>query len=181
MHKEPITERALRVLFIVLILWFLFNLIGRPACADGAELSFIWNAPREVYAEKIDRFLVNYFSKCNPRKLANARKLAPVVIDAAERHNVNPAIIAAIVSYESTWKSGAVGKLGEIGLMQVNNRVIGDDPAEQLDAGIEMLKASHAKCGSVIGAISLYATGHSCKPYRGAELRVALAKKIEAL
>jgi soluble lytic murein transglycosylase-like protein len=174
------TKAILKIACFLLFIWLLVNLFVRPSCADE-EISFEWNAPREVYAAKLDRFLASYFANCNPRKLADARKLAPVVLDAAERANVNPSIIAAIVSHESTWKASAIGKLGEVGLMQVNNREIGADPVAQLDAGIDMLKRSYDRCGSVIGAISYYATGHTCKPYRGAELRVAMARRIEAL
>ena len=182
MDREPKRfNQMLRVLFVILFVWFLFNLFVRPAGCAESELSFTWAQPREVYAAKLDRFLVVYFDRCSPRKLNNARKLAPIVLDAAERHNVNPALIASIVSHESTWNYAAIGALGEVGLMQVNNKTLGQDPAEQLDAGIEMLKASYERCGSVIGAVSYYATGHTCKPYRGAELRIALAKKIEAL
>jgi len=180
-EMDPRDKALFKVVLILIFVLAIYSIFVRPAGSAERDLSFEWSQPREVYAAKLDRFLVAYFDKCSPRKLNNARKLAPIVLDAAERHNVNPALIASIVSHESTWNYAAIGALGEVGLMQVNNKMLGQDPAEQLDAGISVLKAAYARCGSVIGAVSYYATGHTCKPYRGAKLRVALAKKIEAL
>jgi soluble lytic murein transglycosylase-like protein len=178
---DPRDKALLKIVFILIFALLIYTLFVRPAGSAEREIDFKWNAPREVYNTKLDKFLTLYFSKSSPRKLINARKLIPVVLDASERHNVNPVLIASIISYESTWNYAAIGALGEIGLMQVNNKIVGKDPSNQLDVGISMLKDSYARCGSVIGAISYYATGHTCKPYKGAEKRIALARKIEAL
>jgi hypothetical protein len=177
-------ERQIAILKIVgmlIVLLLVLTLSIKLCMASESELSFNWNAPREVYAGKIDRFLVRWFDKCNPQKLKSARSVVPVLLDVAESEGVNPTIIASIISHESSWQPGALGKLGEIGLMQVNNKVIGSDPADQLRAGILMLKSAHVKCGSIAGAISLYATGKSCKVYRGAKLRIRMAQQIESM
>lgn len=164
------------LLAILLLLTFSVKM-----CMAEAPLVFHWNAPREVYAAKIDRFLVSYFAKCAPSKLANARRVVPTVLDISEEMGVNPAIVSGIITRESTWQPTARGKLGEVGLMQVNNVASNDDPAVQLRIGIGILKDAFAKCGTIEGAISLYATGKSCKVYRGAKYRIRTAQQIEAM
>jgi len=37
------------------------------------------------------------------------------------------------------------------------------------------------KDNTVIGAVSYYGTGYTCKPYRGAELRIKTALEIEGM
>ena len=124
----------------------------------------------------------DYFHACSPRKLARALALVPEVIAATQEQQVNPAIVGAIISLESTWDPEAVGALGEVGLMQVG-RTAGVEIAPgvrgQLDAGLSVLRRAYETCGTVEGALSLYATGRNCTPYRGARLRMALARRIE--
>lgn len=180
-NEKQRRNRLLIIVFVLLVIWVVLNAFIKPACAEEKEIDFNWVQTREAYHTKIDKFLVLYFSKSAPRKLHNARKLIPVVLDISERENVNPALVASIISFESTWNYAAIGALGEIGLMQVNNRNVGKDPADQVSKGISMLKDSYAKCGSVIGAVAYYGTGHTCKPYKGAEKRIERARKIEAL
>jgi soluble lytic murein transglycosylase-like protein len=43
----------------------------------------------------------------------------PIVIAAANRHHVDPRLVAAIISVESDWDPTMVGTSGELGLMQV--------------------------------------------------------------
>jgi hypothetical protein len=102
------------------------------------------------------------------------------VINASEAAKVNPEIIASIISHESTWNGAAIGKRGEIGLMQVlGSRATTVD--EQLAEGIHRLQISYEHCGTIIGAISYYGTGYTCAPYRGAQSRITMAEKIESL
>lgn len=146
------------------------------------EVAFHWSQPREVYAAKIDRFLGWFFASVNPRKLTRARALVPTLLDATEEHGVNPSIVAAMVTLESSWQPAAMGKLGEVGLLQVmRSDAPLDDPRAQLDHGLKILRESYEECGTVVGAISKYATGKSCRPYRGAALRVRMAAKIEGM
>jgi len=146
------------------------------------EVAFHWSQPREVYAAKIDRFLAWFFANVNPRKLTRARALVPTLLDATEEHGVNPSIVAAMVTLESSWQPAAMGKLGEVGLLQVmRSDAPLDDPRAQLDHGLKILRESYDECGTVVGAISKYATGKSCRPYRGAALRVRMAAKIEGM
>lgn len=170
-----------KIILGLIVIFALLSYLVKTVQAEPSEVGFYWTDSREVYEVKINRFLDLYFARCNPAKLDKARKVVPVLLDVAERENVNPSIVAAIITHESTWSNGARGRLGEIGLMQVNNVPLSDDPHEQISTGVTMLKGAYERCGTVAGAISLYARGHGCKPYKGAALRMAVARRIEAL
>lgn len=173
------------LLMIILALLVLGTLlVCERACADGpADVPFSWVGTRADHETRIDLFLTDYFSKCSPRKLARAREVVPVLLDVCEAAQVNPALVAAIVTHESTWDASAVGGLGERGLMQVApNAHRGEVPADaegQLRLGVRILTEAYARCGTTIGAVSWYGTGSTCKPYRGAERRLRMAAKIQ--
>jgi soluble lytic murein transglycosylase-like protein len=75
-------------------------------------------------------------------------KLDRIVRDAAARHNMDPALVKAVISTESGWNSQAVSRKGAVGLMQlvpgtaqrfgVNNSF---DPAQNVEGGTTYLKA----------------------------------------
>jgi hypothetical protein len=147
---------------------------------NAFALDFNWTESRETYMTTIESFLRNeWFAHCNPKKLKRALEVLPIVLDECESGNVNPYLVSSMISLESTWDSNARGKLGEIGLMQTNNISV-NGPAEQIRAGIRILKKGFDQCHSIIGAIAFYGTGHTCKPYRGANLRIILAERIES-
>lgn len=146
------------------------------------DVTFQWTQPREVYEAKIDKFLGWFFQNVHPSRLKQARALVPTLLDATEKHGVNPSLVAAMVTLESSWKPASVGKLGEVGLLQVmRSDAPLTDPVVQLDHGLTILKKSYEECGTTIGAVSKYATGRSCKEYKGARLRLRMAAKIEGM
>ena len=60
------------------------------------------------------------FTKHNPTlSAANAKKYSEIVIEASEKYNQNPYVIAAIIVHESTVNNKAVSKGGDYGLMQI--------------------------------------------------------------
>ena len=185
--KHDARRQVIGFLFLLLLV-FILAVVARASTADAGRhaplpsVDFGWTQPREVYAEKIDRFLTWWFAEVDQRKLKRARALVPTLLDATEEHGVNPSLVAAMVSLESSWQPAAMGKLGERGLLQVmRSDAPLDDPRKQLDHGLTILKKSYAECGTVVGAISKYATGKSCREYRGARLRLRMAAKIEGM
>jgi hypothetical protein len=141
-------------------------------------LDFEWTDTRTNYESKITSYLTDTFN--NLKKLKRALTALPFVLDECEKQNVNPSIVAAIIYYESSWNHKSIGKKGEIGLMQVNNFPIPkDNPKKQVEKGIELLKIGYTECNSIEGALSFYATGHTCKGYKGLKLRINLAKHID--
>ena len=75
-------------------------------------------------------------------------KLDRIVRDAAARHNMDPALVKAVISTESGWNSQAVSRKGAVGLMQlvpgtaqrfgVSNAF---DPAQNVEGGTTYLKS----------------------------------------
>jgi hypothetical protein len=172
-REMALIKRAAIISVILLVL----TLCGYAHCGP---LKFEWSDTRENYTRKIETFLADWFVHCSPKKLKRALSALPHVIDASEAAKVNPEIVASIISHESTWNGADIGKRGEIGLMQVlgSHATTAD---EQLKEGIRLLMLSYEHCGTIIGAISYYGTGYTCKPYRGARSRITMAKKIDAI
>lgn len=179
--KKMNREIGWLLVIIALLIIAAAMLLGERLNAAPPTIAFEWTQSREVYEIKLHSFLDDWFDSVSPKKLKRAKTVVPTLLDVCEKRGVNPALVGAIVSLESSWYSDAVGSLGERGLMQVNPSVrrVGDDHAEQLDVGVLILQEGYARCGSVLGAISWYGTGRTCKPYRGAEKRMKLAARIE--
>jgi len=155
-------------------------LLALLAAWSSPAAAVTW-APRldaASYRSSLRNFVVWFHRACRADRLAPALELVDQVVDVSFAHRVNPAIVAAIVTHESSWRSAAIGKLGEVGLMQVM-RGRARSPREQLEEGVELLVAAHEECPTVAGAISRYARGRGCGVYRGARLRVDLAERIE--
>jgi hypothetical protein len=75
-------------------------------------------------------------------------RLDKIVREAAERHQVDPALVKAVISTESGWNPQAVSRKGAVGLMQLipetAQRYGGGnlyDPAQNVEAGTSYLKA----------------------------------------
>lgn len=75
-------------------------------------------------------------------------ELDRIVQDAAERHNLDPALVKAVISTESGWNPRAISNKGAVGLMQlipgtaqrfgVGNRF---DPVQNVEGGTTYLKS----------------------------------------
>ena len=96
------------------------------------------------------------------KRMNNAIKLIPVIIKSAG-DTIDPLFIAVTIGCESSWETGAVGAIGEQGLMQVHGQAAtGYDLTrsdEQIRAGTNHLKAHWKRCGTAKGAVTGYLTG----------------------
>jgi soluble lytic murein transglycosylase-like protein len=75
-------------------------------------------------------------------------RLDRIVRDAAARHNMDPALVKAVISTESGWNSQAVSRKGAVGLMQLipgtaQRFGVGNpfDPAQNVEGGTTYLKS----------------------------------------
>jgi hypothetical protein len=90
------------------------------------------------------------FSAAQPRPATSVidQRMERIVRDAAARHDLDPALVKAVISTESGWNSQAVSRKGAVGLMQlipgtaqrfgVNNAF---DPAQNVEGGTTYLKS----------------------------------------
>jgi len=90
------------------------------------------------------------FSATQPQPVNSVidQRLDRIVRDAAARHDMDPALVKAVISTESGWNPQAVSRKGAVGLMQlipgtaqrfgVNNSF---DPAQNVEGGTTYLKS----------------------------------------
>jgi soluble lytic murein transglycosylase-like protein len=74
--------------------------------------------------------------------------LDQIVQKAAERHNLDPALVKAVISTESDWNPSAISRKGAVGLMQLIPATaerfgVGNafDPAQNVEGGTSYLKS----------------------------------------
>jgi len=53
-------------------------------------------------------------------------ELQTIAYRAAQRHGVDPCLVMGVIQAESAWRAGAVGRAGEVGLMQIMPGAIAD-------------------------------------------------------
>lgn len=119
---------------------------------------------------------------------ARAERLAELFLEAGERYGVDPWLLAAMAAKESGMDSSAVGRVGELGLMQLHprspwgrralRRVRAGEPADAVvvDEAAALLAAAIARCTEIDAALGAYNSGR-CGPNRYAErvLRIRAA------
>jgi hypothetical protein len=97
-------------------------------------------------------------------------KIVPELIKQCSKRDIDPLLIATIITRESAWTLGAIGKLGEVGLMQVYSREFmkGHDMRTikgQLGAGLDIFSFYLKKCEDTRQALNAFRTGQ-CTPIR---------------
>ncbi|MEW8979578.1 MAG: lytic transglycosylase domain-containing protein [Symbiobacterium sp.] len=99
-------------------------------------------------------------------------KYRMLVVETAERHGVDPRLVAAVITVESRWDPDAVGAHGELGLMQILpstgewladvmdlNEYDLSDPETSLEMGTFYLAALIQEYGSPDVALAVYNGG----------------------
>lgn len=100
----------------------------------------------------------------------------PMIAASAERHTVNPYLVAAIIQGESRWRSDVVSKAGAVGLMQVLPMTAGDlrgrvaadsdptaagltDPATNIEYGTAYMRLLVERYHEIEPALAAYNAG----------------------
>lgn len=153
---------------------------------NANALDFNWTDDYLNYRRKIEMHLEKHFVTTNPKKYQGklyhkALTLVPLVLQICSDEDINPSLVAALITLESNWQIKAIeGNSNAMGLLQVKFYEVDlNDPRDQLETGVRMLKNAYAKCGTIEGAIAYYATGQRCNGYKRGKLRIKLAEKIE--
>jgi soluble lytic murein transglycosylase-like protein len=88
---------------------------------------------------------------------AQIRRWEPLILKAARKYDVDPALIAAVMMTESSGRPDAVSSAGAIGLMQVLDGPT--DPEANVDLGAKMLSAHLRRFGAIDLALAAYNAG----------------------
>jgi soluble lytic murein transglycosylase-like protein len=128
------------------------------------------------------------------RHVANTREeIEQIVQDAAKRHQVDPALVRAVIQTESAWNPRAVSPKGAQGLMQLMPATADQhgvanafDPRQNVDAGVRHLRMLLEKYnGDLDLALAAYNAGEGAVRRAGgvpnyAETRAYVQKVTEA-
>lgn len=89
----------------------------------------------------------SYIGRYRPAMSIDRDGVEKLVKEAADRHNVDPALVRAVIETESNWNIGAYSRKGAMGLMQLIPttalRFGANDlfnPKQNIDAGVRYLK-----------------------------------------
>lgn len=120
-------------------------LIGFPAQRIHNQIELIIKSPRP-YKQSITKInSQNILSNFKPS--IKERNFYSIILEAAKKHGVDPALIKAIIMAESGYDHMAISKKGAIGLMQImpstaNALGVEDlfDPVHNVNAGVRYFK-----------------------------------------
>lgn len=109
------------------------------------------------------------FLKLYPKRQKIALTYIPTIINEC-RDDIDPLLIAVMVSMESSWKFEVEGDLGERGLLQIMPQFAKEyqmeNPHEQIRAGVNHLRKALLTCnGNIKDAVNYYGCGQ-CQPHR---------------
>jgi soluble lytic murein transglycosylase-like protein len=95
-----------------------------------------------------------------------------ILVEAAQRHQVDPKLVLALSYWESGWDQSRVSETGAVGLMQVEpatakeagpallgREVNIDDPYDNADVGVAVLREDLDAFGSPMKALAAYYQG----------------------
>ena len=102
-------------------------------------------------------------------------RLDSIVSEAAERHNVDPELVKAVISTESGWNPQAISRKGAVGLMQLipgtaQRFGVGNpfDPAQNVEAGTTYLKSLLDRYnGDLTKSLAAYNAGERAVDHSG--------------
>jgi hypothetical protein len=151
---------------------------GEPGGSSEVVTPAAHQASDEVdHVAVLESYLVHFFEHTNGRLLKRAKGFVPQVIAAATQEGLDPLLLAVVISCESTWRPASVGKVGEVGLMQVHGEAALGFDVETIDgnlaAGAHWLASRIAKYGTVERGMTHY-MGASPRAIKAATWRVKL-------
>ncbi len=134
-------------------------------------------APRKAAAEKTTPSSdggpkpsdQNAASPAPAARSVGADVLHQIVQETAEKHDVDPALVSAVISTESNWNTSALSRKGAQGLMQLVPETAQKfgvfnawDPAQNVDAGVRYLRMLLERYnGDLPKALAAYNAGPS--------------------
>jgi soluble lytic murein transglycosylase-like protein len=141
-----------------------------PAAPDPSES---WGSTVDAFARKV--------SLAFGVRRSEASEFAGWILEASERQELEPELLASLVQTESTFKKHARGLRGAVGPAQVKPRLWSQfcgtsnllDPAENIYCGAQVLSHLRDECGDELCALQAYNTGLWAKRPHAARQYVA--------
>ncbi len=136
-----------------------------PAQSDAQP----WRAEVDQFATKVSRaFGV---------RAGTAQEFSGWILEASERHDFRPELIASLVLTESSFRKGVRSSVGAVGPAQVRpeywRRFCGNpdlwDPAENIYCGVQVLAHYRDSCGGEDCALKAYNVGPKSRRISAAE------------
>jgi soluble lytic murein transglycosylase-like protein len=124
----------------------IFFMIGLPAKDSQKENHTVIKGPRSYRMDFTDTSSLN--PSLNNQLSKRESLFSPIIIKAANEHDIDPALIKAIIMAESGYDPNATSRRGAVGLMQLMPQTatgLGTDedmynPVHNINAGVEHLK-----------------------------------------
>ena len=122
--------------------------------------------PGEPWGEEVDQFADRVSQAFGVRR-SDAGDFASWILEASERQELEPELIASLVHTESTFRKHARSHRGAVGPAQVKPTVWSAfcgtsnllDPAENIYCGAQVLSFLRDECGGELCALQAYNTG----------------------
>lgn len=154
--KTDYDKRRDEIEWAVFITWLVFVISALVYCLDA-----------NAQEPGIEKAISHLIRKRPNHRLHNPDAMAKFIMDLDSTSEGMPkALILAIAYRESSLDTHRVGKMGEVGLMQVHGAAAKGCDLEtqcgQLDCGIKWLASRKEKCGTWKRAITAYMVG-TCK------------------
>ncbi|HOP48282.1 MAG TPA: lytic transglycosylase domain-containing protein [Desulfobacteraceae bacterium] len=160
-----------RWLYAVLIFLFVSGIIS----FEGRELNQAAKNKTLIFESDQSEFQKRNIVKFNSRKKAE-QFFAPIIIQVANKHDIDPDLIKAIIMAESGYNPQAISKKGAKGLMQLMPKTaealgVEDifNPAHNINGGVKYFKQLLKKFkGDIKMALAAYNAGiRRVKEYQG--------------
>jgi len=130
-------------MFSIIMVLFL---IGLPVYDLNEKNLTIAKGPRPYRTDIIETHISSPYLTYSIRKRESL--FTPIIAQAADKNNVDPALIKAIIMAESAYDPMAISKKGAIGLMQIMPNTAESlstedlhDPVHNINAGVRYLKS----------------------------------------
>jgi soluble lytic murein transglycosylase-like protein len=163
-------------IIIAIVMWglvLIFILYAFSLSADETKV----NKNTSLYMNKytqVESYIEKFFGKLYPKRTKRAIFYIPVIIEAGEKHKIDPLLIAVVMGDESSFRIEAEGAKDEQGLMQIKNWPRKLTPEENINRGAALLREYLNRCGTLLQALSAYQSGR-CKPILKSARRRLLA------
>lgn len=175
MNTKSISQKpAGSIVCFIFSMLIIFSIIGLPKKDIYDNIYPVTKGPRS-YKTNIPA-LNESSHKTNYRISKKESSFYPIIIQAADKHNVDPALIMAIIMAESRYNPMATSKKGAIGLMQIMPRTASAfstedmyDPVHNINVGVEYFRDLLNKFeGNVELALAAYNAGpRKVREYQG--------------